>query len=478
MKKTNIPYLTTYDEKRAYGNVFLLWHLYKRAILTGFSYPPNRVVGVVPAGWFAERGRKIKGFSLPAPLIGHLPAVVVEEGVTHVVAHEIGHTYGLCDENNESVWKNQDGGKNRCPNGDDDNDGNLDSSCLVLPTGCPTKTFGSLINRPEDEVSLYNFMGNAGAPTERWISKNSYEHLLEEFSEPRTTQYPSRVLVSGTIDKNGNVEFENSYELDDGFATEQLDIPHGDFSVEILDDVGNTLHDLSFQPSFEIYEIGGDVVETDVTSFAFILPFTPETKKITIEEENVVKAEQVRTEHTPIVDILSPSGGEIFADDFLIEWNASDADGDNLGYAVLISDDSGESWATLAIDYNETSFLVDVSYLEDSPEYLVKVLATDGMNTGEDVSDSDFTIDRSPYRLKSAALNRLKNMSTSTCDSWFWWFTKDCRNEHRINNAIEYLESSLDEDYWIDDYTLDPDTGDEVFDYEKQAVEELMEIEE
>jgi len=83
-----------------------------------------------------------------------------------------------------------------------------------------------------------------------------------------------------------------------------------------------------------------------------------------------------------------------------------------------------------------------------------------------------------PYELKSEALGKLRNMSSSNCDSWFWWFTKDCRNEHRINNAISYLEQSLSPEYWGDVNTLDPSLGEEVFDFEKDAVEELMAIEE
>ena len=221
----------------------------------------------------------------------------------------------------------------------------------------------------------------------------------------------------------------------------------------------------------------------DEAPFIFALPSTPDTKKITVEEKGIVKAEQVRTEHTPVVTITSPNGGEVFSDDFFIEWEASDADNDVLSYAALLSDDSGETFNTLAIDLSETSFFVNVTMLNlsEGSEYLVKVLATDGINTGEDVSDSTFTIKRlSPYGLKLKALDKLKDMrDDKKCPKWFWWWSsKKCRDKHRLNKAIHNIEKSLNEKYWIDDYTLDPKFGHKVFNYEKEAVKELMKIEE
>src|SRR5437899_356605 len=88
--------------------------------------------------------------------------VFVEEGFRHTYAHEIGHTYGLCDEYDSNVWHDQDNvlfSTNLCPNGDSDNNGILDSTCLDNPKGCKTSTFKELItwtDLPSDDTHLDN----------------------------------------------------------------------------------------------------------------------------------------------------------------------------------------------------------------------------------------------------------------------------------------------------------------------------------
>jgi len=211
IRNTSILYIPSSFERTSLGSIILLKNIYKKAKITGKG-SENRVIGVVPSGWFAAQGRRdTRGISL-SPL--YSSAIVIEDDIRHGVAHEVGHTYGLCDEYNETTWGEQDVPLHRCPNGDINDDNNLDSNCVS--TGCPTSTFGELSNQPEDET-LYNFMGNASMPDKRWVSKDSYEHLLKEFSKPHTEQYPSRVLVSGIIDKDGKVMLDDSYVLGEGF---------------------------------------------------------------------------------------------------------------------------------------------------------------------------------------------------------------------------------------------------------------------
>lgn len=94
------------------------------------------------------------------------------------------------------------------------------------------------------------------------------------------------------------------------------------------------------------------------------------------------------------------------------------------------------------------------------------------------IGDACEITELSPYELKLEALNKLKALRTGRkCPRWFWWWGKKCRDEHRLNQAIYFLERSLNNEYWVDNHTLDPRLGHKVFDYEMKAVGQLMKIE-
>ena len=73
--------------------------------------------------------------------------------------------------------------------------------------------------------------------------------------------------------------------------------------------------------------------------------------------------------------------------------NASEHYGDNLNYAILVSLDNGTTYNTLNIDISSTNYTIDSLDLVDGKNYLVKVLATDGINTNYTVANQTFEID-------------------------------------------------------------------------------------
>ena len=80
---------------------------------------PERAVGILPNGWFADNLNDSSAVGMSLPL--YHKAVLVEEDfgnndfLDHVSAHELGHTYGLCDEYSGTDWDGQDIIFNRCP---------------------------------------------------------------------------------------------------------------------------------------------------------------------------------------------------------------------------------------------------------------------------------------------------------------------------------------------------------------------------
>ena len=100
----------------------------------------------------------------------------------------------------------------------------------------------------------------------------------------------------------------------------------------------------------------------------------------------LVKYTRNASVNTPTISLISPSGGQIYSNqEILINWSASDLDGDGLSYAVLFSSDNGATYNTVIFDYNETWFNLSSNNLEDGDKYVIKVLVTDGIRTNESI---------------------------------------------------------------------------------------------
>lgn len=82
-----------------------------------------------------------------------------------------------------------------------------------------------------------------------------------------------------------------------------------------------------------------------------------------------------------------------------------------------------------------------------------------------ELTHDEFMLQMSPQSLKLYAIEALKAA-----------FTGEKKVDHKLDKAIDHIEKSLDEDLWVDDDHLDPMHGKKVFDEEKKAVKELMDL--
>ncbi|WBW96627.1 Ig-like domain-containing protein [Oceanirhabdus sp. W0125-5] len=98
----------------------------------------------------------------------------------------------------------------------------------------------------------------------------------------------------------------------------------------------------------------------------------------------------------PTVTLISPNGGEVICNQTNITWTASDPDGDPLTYTLSYSSNGGISYTEIVSGISTTSYTWITSTLPSGSNYLVKVVASDGELTGQDISDGPFTIDTSP----------------------------------------------------------------------------------
>lgn len=101
----------------------------------------------------------------------------------------------------------------------------------------------------------------------------------------------------------------------------------------------------------------------------------------------------------PAVSVLQPNGGEVWIGENNILWSANDIDGDTLLIDIYYSSDGASSWYPVVIgESNDGLFYWDTTIVSDGLVYLIRVIASDGIDLAQDESDSAFVIDNvTPY---------------------------------------------------------------------------------
>jgi hypothetical protein len=122
-------------------------------------------------------------------------------------------------------------------------------------------------------------------------------------------------------------------------------------------------------------------------AFNVITDVPEETEVIQVTINGVVVGEWKLTDNAPVLEILSPTGGEEYLDNLSITWSGTDADGDELSYTVEYSHDSGNEWHPLTINTIDNELIVNAHNLPGGINCLVKVIASDGWNQSEAVSE-------------------------------------------------------------------------------------------
>jgi hypothetical protein len=223
------------------------------------------------------------------------------------------------------------------------------------------------------------------------VDDDCFNELLFRFASFRD---PELLGVRGTFYDDGTVELRPWYRLAEGRPDLEPD-GSGSHALVFLDAQGQVLSRVPFDVAFE-NPMG--VVEREppfFMPFAFTVPFPLDTHRIEIRTaDGRLLARRVVSANPPQVTVLTPNGGEVLLPDqaYTVTWRAHDPDGDALSYTVLVSPDEGATWHLLAYDLGETSYTWEVTDVPEGTRYLMRVIASDGVNVGEDVSDRPFAV--------------------------------------------------------------------------------------
>ena len=254
--------------------------------------------------------------------------------------------------------------------------------------GTPYKAVGYWVNEKEDILNSENnkdLMWRTypiwEATKKSWIKKPNFKILLQRFNQRRD---PEVIGIVGMINKNDSITLYPWYKLD-GYIDMKWG-EYGNYLIKAYDENGSIMNQTGFNISFilNIGDTGG--IKVNETLFSFRLEWLNGTSRIEIINTSSKEILAIRnvSKNAPQVSILSPTG-KVSRGTYTITWKGFDADGDELVYSLFISNGSGE-WYPLAIEIQNTSFTANFSLLTNGT-YKIKVVATDGVNTGSDVSE-------------------------------------------------------------------------------------------
>lgn len=188
---------------------------------------------------------------------------------------------------------------------------------------------------------------------------------------PRTPH----LLVSGVIRPQGSGAFD-PFEIRELAPREKVQKSGAD----------NRYH-LAFESAdkqqiadFPIEITSADRAPNDPFVFSAAVPWNAKTRRIVLFRDKTPIAERTVSANVPEVKLLDAAA--ISADSKQpLRWAAGDADGDALTYSLDYSRDGGRTFQTLAVFMRDNSAAIDFDGLGGSDAAVLRVVASDGVNT-------------------------------------------------------------------------------------------------
>jgi hypothetical protein len=120
----------------------------------------------------------------------------------------------------------------------------------------------------------------------------------------------------------------------------------------------------------------------DAREVIFMQPLAqvPGVTRIQVVQEGAVLAELVRSVNAPVLT-LNPPTVDSSTESLAMTWQASDADGDLILFTVQFSPDNGASWETVQVNNPALGVAISTKFLHGGNQCLLRVIATDGLNT-------------------------------------------------------------------------------------------------
>lgn len=211
------------------------------------------------------------------------------------------------------------------------------------------------------------------------------------------------MLVQGEQAKNGTWILLPSYQISLPAGSQDFTkVGYGNFSIVLMNSSGNVLSIRYFDPQpSHIDRLNPTVSIAEPLSFIEIIPLPENASIIELRERNMSLIRVWKSENPPVVQIISIKSASGYLEP---RWSGMDADDDSLLYMIQYSNGASRGkagerqdaeWRTIAADLKDEKLSLDLSKLPGGDRARIRVLATDGFNTGVAVSSS-FKVENKP----------------------------------------------------------------------------------
>ena len=326
-------------------------------------------VGLFPPDEYGagNRGFVYRHFYPQAPLVS------LEFPIT--IAHEIGHVYL--------------GGHEEV-----DDDPNLGG--VSLPEGYTYDHISGQIRHIKPNSNWINFMGDpyaghelGGVTVIPWVSPTAYNTILS--ARQTVVEHTSKVATMATLRWSAAAPFEKVLYLSGYFdngelkllppqtlnTTEVGEYPTGEFKATFQAADGSNLANVSFGMNYDL----GEYDAPNPGAFQVEIPYPAEAVSLAITQGDQEFYRLEKSPNVPTVSVNQPGGGNPVEGATTLTWAASDGDGDSLIHNVYYSPDGGSTWQLLAVGWTGSELPIDASLLPGGNNALIRVTASDGLNT-------------------------------------------------------------------------------------------------
>ncbi|MTD45079.1 hypothetical protein GKE82_12450 [Conexibacter sp. W3-3-2] len=328
----------------------------------------DRVVAVVPDGWFArQQVPALAQAAGLAPFGGGTRAAILDARASAgwVLAHELAHQLG---------WVSAEAS----------DDGHLDR----VPAPGYRVTQERVVAGRVDAMHPTASLDELADPVARWTSPASWDGLLDRLEERAGTgaRIAAAPAAGPVLDVRGTVRADAATLTDVGAATGTPDTadPDGPLALELLDADGAVLATHRFAAASLHAAVGIGTAEPPHdaladAAFSARVPLVAGAARLRLRRGPAVLATRTASAAAPAVTVVSPAAGATVGagQRTTIRWTATDADGDPLRSTVEISKD-GADWIAVGADLAEPQIEVTMpdAFVGDTAR--VRVTTTDG----------------------------------------------------------------------------------------------------